>query len=207
MSRPSANPGRSRQKLRTRRLILEVTSTLIASGRQPTVTEAADAAGVSRRTAYRYFPSQEKLLSEAALEGLRPLLEGAMAAAPAGDSAEGIEARLLTFVRTLQKLTIKHEALLRTMVHATVLETTQGTPRRGTRRIEWIEMAVAPLRPRLAPAAFRRLVSGLALCVGIEAMLVLRDIRGLSAAQSIAASEWFAVILLRGTLREAGIQS
>ena len=207
MSRPSANPGRSRQKLRTRRLILEASSRLIASGRQPTVTAAADAAGVSRRTAYRYFPSQEKLLSEAALEGLRPLLESAMAAAPSGNSAEGIEARLLAFVRTLQKLTVKHDALLRTIVHATVLEPEQGMPKRGTRRVEWVETAVAPLRLRLAPAAYRRLVSGLTLCVGIEAMLVFRDIRGLSAAQAIAASEWLAMTLLRSTLHEAGIKS
>ena len=77
MSRPSnteppSGAGRQRQKQRTRRLLLDAARTLLESGRQPTVTDVADAADVSRRTAYRYFPTQEKLLAESALEGLRP---------------------------------------------------------------------------------------------------------------------------------------
>lgn len=37
-----------------------------------------------------------------------------------------------------------------------------GTPRRGYRRIQWIERAIAPLRDELTPARFERLVSQLA---------------------------------------------
>lgn len=191
------------QKLRTRRQILETTSALIAAGGQPTVTEAADAAGVSRRTAYRYFPNQAQLLGEAALDSLRPLMEEAMVTAPAGASDGEIEARVITLVRTMQKLTVKHEQLLRTMIHVTVLERSQATPKRGTRRVEWVELAVAPLRSRLPLAAYRRLVSALSLCVGTEAMIVFRDIRGMTGAQAIAACEWLALAVLRATLDEA----
>jgi AcrR family transcriptional regulator len=195
--------GRVRQKLRTRRQILEATSVLIAAGGQPTVTEAADAAGVSRRTAYRYFPSQAKLHGEAALEGLRPLMEAAIVAAPQGSSDAEIETRVVTLVRTMQKLTVKNEQLLRTMIHATVLEPPQGTPKRGIRRVEWVELSVAPLRSRLPLAAYRRLVSALSLCVGTEAMIVFRDIRGMTGAQAITACEWLALAALRATLDEA----
>lgn len=195
--------GRVQQKLRTRRQIVEAASALIVAGGQPSVTEAADAAGVSRRTAYRYFPSQTKLLGEAALNSLRPLIESAIEASPAGASDGEIEARVVTLVRTMQKLTVKHEQLLRTMVHATVLERTKGLPKRGTRRVEWVELAVAPLRSRLPLAAYRRLVSALSLCVGTEAVIVFRDIRGMTGAQSIAACEWLALAVLRATLDEA----
>ncbi len=196
--------GRVQQKQRTRRQILESTSALIAAGRQPTVTEAADAAGVSRRTAYRYFPSQDKLLAEAALESLRPLMETAIDAAPAGGSDKQVEARVVALVRALQKLTLKHESLLRTMVHVTVLEKGRVVPKRGTRRVEWVERAIAPLRERLSTAAWRQLVSALTLCVGTEAMLVFRDIRGLSGPQAIAACEWLALAALRSSLHDAG---
>jgi hypothetical protein len=49
-----------------------------------------------------------------------------------------------------------------------------------------------PLRSRLGAAAYERLVSALALCTGFEALLVLRDIRGLSPGEAIKVSQWMA---------------
>jgi AcrR family transcriptional regulator len=50
----------------------------LRNGQQPTVTDAAEAAGISRATAYRYFPSQEMLWVEVALFAADgPLLRGA----------------------------------------------------------------------------------------------------------------------------------
>ena len=59
--------GRERQKNRTRRAVVEAASALVREGRTPTVAEAAEAAEVSRATAYRYFPTQDMLLAEVAL--------------------------------------------------------------------------------------------------------------------------------------------
>jgi hypothetical protein len=75
-------------------------------------------------------------------------------------------------------------------------------PLRGTRRVDWIEMALAPARHRMSTPMFERLVSALALCIGIEALLVLRDIRGLDAAQAEEVSSWAARALLRASLEE-----
>ena len=58
--------GRPDQRGRTRRALLEAAARLIAAGQTPTTTEVADAADVSRRTAYRYFPSADELWFEAA---------------------------------------------------------------------------------------------------------------------------------------------
>jgi len=195
--------GRVRQKARTRRLLIEAAVTLIAAGRQPTVSEVADSAEVSRRTAYRYFPTQEKLHAEAALDGLRPLMESAIATVPAGANATDIEARVDMLVENMQRLAIENESLLRTMIHQTVLERpVSGQPRRGTRRIDWIESTLKPLRSRLGGAAYARLVSVLALCTGIEALLVLRDICGLSASEAVQASQWMARAALKQSLNE-----
>jgi AcrR family transcriptional regulator len=187
--------------LRTRRDLLLTAGRLIAEGKQPTVAEVADAADVSRRTAYRYFPSQDKLLTEAALERVRPAIEAAVAAAPAGLDETDLDKRLDAFVRSIQSLTIENEPLLRTMVHLTVLDKPPpGIRPRGSRRTEWIDLAVAPLKPRVGKAAYARMVSALSLIVGIEALLVLRDIRGLTEAQSIQVSQWMARAVLRETL-------
>src|SRR5918997_6174094 len=54
--------GRTRQKARTRAALLDAARDLLARGRTPGVEEAAATAGVSRATAYRYFPNQRALL-------------------------------------------------------------------------------------------------------------------------------------------------
>jgi hypothetical protein len=59
-----------------------------------------------------------------------------------------------------------------------------GGPRRGYRRIAWIERALEPVRPRLAPDRFERLVSALAVMIGWEAFVVLYDVRGLTTDQA-----------------------
>jgi AcrR family transcriptional regulator len=196
--------GRVNQKLRTRHSILVSAAALVADGRTPTVTDAADAAQVSRRTAYRYFPTQEKLLTEAALEGLRGPMEAILADAPSGSDAHDVELRLAVLIEQMQSMAVRNESLLRTMIHQTVLERSPAAmPRRGTRRIDWIEAALKPLAKRIPAKAYARLVSGLALCGGIEALLVLRDICGLSEVEAIEVSRWAAQALLKQTLNES----
>jgi AcrR family transcriptional regulator len=201
---PRRPASRLKQRLRTRRHLVATAARLMHAGRRPTVAEVADAADVSRRTAYRYFPSQAKLLIEAALEGLRPTVEAAIAAGPAVSGAASLEGRVDRLVTAMQGLAAEHEHLLRSMIQLTVLEPASGrTPRRGTRRIDWIESALRPAAYALPRAAYQRLVSALAVCAGIEALVVLRDIRGLSTAQAIALSRWMARAVLRQALADA----
>jgi len=195
--------GRINQKARTRRVLIDAAVALIAAGHQPTVSEVADAAEVSRRTAYRYFPTQEKLHAEAALDGLRPVMESAIAEVPGDAEGTDIEARVDHLVDSMQRMAIENESLLRTMIHQTVLEPpVSGQPSRGTRRVDWIELALKPMKTRLAGAAYTRLVSSLALCTGIEALLVLRDICGLSPGEAVEVSQWMARAVLKQSLNE-----
>ena len=58
---------RANQKARTRAAIVDAAERLRKTeGETPTVARAAEEAGVSRATAYRYFPTQEALLVEVA---------------------------------------------------------------------------------------------------------------------------------------------
>jgi hypothetical protein len=54
-----------------------------------------------------------------------------------------------------------------------------GGPRRGYRRVQWIEKALAPARDKLTSKEFERLVSALCVLVGWEPMIALKDTRGL----------------------------
>ena len=199
---------RDRQKRRTRAAILAAAARLLAAGSEPSVADAADAADVSRRTAYRYFPTQEQLLTEASLEALRPEVEAAIANALAdgkrtGDDVARAARRLDAAARVLHRLALKNELLLRTMIRLTTGQTRNPRPRRGYRRVDWITAAVEPVRPRLGPRRFDRLVSALASCVGMDALFVLQDVRGLSARDAERVTRWTARALLEASIAEA----
>ena len=62
MSIPYEMEGRIGQKRRTRDALIAAARELVANGETPTVEAAAEAASISRTTAYRYFPNRRALL-------------------------------------------------------------------------------------------------------------------------------------------------
>ena len=60
--RPTSRAAAAPQKGRTRAALVEAARDLVAAGQTPTVEAAAQAAAISRTTAYRYFPNQRALL-------------------------------------------------------------------------------------------------------------------------------------------------
>ncbi len=200
--RSQQEKGRVRQKRRTRALLLRAAAELIRRGEVPTVASVADEADVSRRTAYRYFPAQEQLLAEASLESLRPEVEAIIESARREqDAAEALK----RVVGGIQRLAVKHEALLRSMLRLSLdRRLGEGTPARGSRRLDWIRSALETVKPRLPRRAYERLVSALTLTLGVEALVILHDIRGLDSKQSIEICQWAAGALLEAALREAG---
>src|SRR4029079_10479910 len=65
MSTDYLESGRARQKQRTRDQLIAAARELIKAGDTPRVEEVAEAAGISRPTAYRYFASRAELLATA----------------------------------------------------------------------------------------------------------------------------------------------
>lgn len=198
MSRAYLTTGRTRQKTRTRDLLLDATRALLATGRVPRVEEAAVAASVARATAYRYYPNQQALLVAA--------LPELTAASLLGDEPpDEAEARLELVVDAISAQAVEHEAALRTMLRLS-LEHGAGNRddlafRKG-RRVTWIGEALAPLRARLARRDFDRLVHAIAAAVGVDALVWLTDIAGLSRAQAVDVMRWSSRALLRAALAE-----
>jgi AcrR family transcriptional regulator len=196
MSIPYERRGRTRQKARTRAALLDAARELLAEGRTPNVEEAAEAAGVSRATAYRYFPNQRALLV-----ATHPEIE---ATALLGEDAPADpHQRLDRTIGELIRLTIETEPELRTMLRLS-LEPRPGEElllRQG-RAIGWIEQALAPLRGRLSRPALRRLVLAIRSACGIEALVWLTDVAGLSRQQAAELMRWSALALLSTALAE-----
>jgi AcrR family transcriptional regulator len=200
--------GRINQKRRTRAAILAAAVELLEQGQRPTVAEVADAALVSRATAYRYFPTQEYLLFEAALESTRSDIDREL---EENTLPEDPETRLEILIDALQKRIIAKEAAFRTMLRLSLEQFPEeeqyggeSAPSRlrGGGRVRWIEQALAPVEGYFEEAHFRRLVSALSLCMGIEALIVLRDVCALKSSEAEEVLHWAARMLLRCSLAE-----
>ena len=190
---------REKQKARTRRDLVASALDFLAEGRTPTVGEVADAAEVSRRTAYRYFPSADQLMTEALLEGMRSDVERDI---DDGSPNDGVGAGVDRLVNALHDLTVNNEHLLRQMIRFTIDrdQIEPGVPPRPSRRLEYVEHALEPLRNQLATGKYERLVHAMAVVIGIEARIVLRDICGLDDAQILETERWAAHALLAAAL-------
>lgn len=202
MATMEAESGRARQRRRTRTAIVDAATELLRSGTTPSVGEIAEAADVSRRTVYLYFPNLEQLLLDATLGLLsQTAVDEAIDAADAGDDAAE---RVTAMIRALFAASNDTLSLGRSLLRLTV-ENRQDVdePRRGYRRVGWLERALEPLRPRLDEQRFERLVSALAMVVGWEALIVLQDVRNLSHDEQLDTSLWAARALIGAALLDA----
>lgn len=184
--------------MRTRNELIAAARDLIAKGgATPTVEAAAAAASVSRTTAYRYFPSQKALLAAAHPE---TEVTSLLPADAGGDP----EQRLVTAVRAFVALVIESEHQQRTMLRLS-LEAGSGPhelPLRKGRAIGWFEDALGPLAPQLSVEGVHRLAVAVRSTVGIESLVWLTDVAGLSRDRAAELMEWSALALLRHALTD-----
>jgi len=196
MSTPYETFGRTGQKNRTRAALVAAARQLVSVGVSPSVEQAATAASVSRTTAYRYFPTQQALLAAAHPEtGARSMLGDD----PPQDPAE----RLDTVIRAFIAMILETEAQQRTMLRLSLQPHSGVLPLRQGRAVRWITEALEPLRERLTEPGLHKLVLAIRSAAGIEALVWLTDIAGLSRADAAELMRWSAMGLL-GTALATG---
>jgi len=183
---------RKSQKTRTRTALVSAASDLVQAGKQPTVSEAAQAADISRATAYRYFPTQEMLLAEVALFS---------AGGPLSLEVDGtvpLPEAIGQFVRRVGIWAYENETALRTLLRLS-LDPQTGVRRPGHRR-DWISDALAPVRKRLKPELYNNLARSLTLTLGIDPVVVMKDIARASREEALTTLEWTARTLVSAAL-------
>jgi AcrR family transcriptional regulator len=197
MAIPYEASGRTAQKARTRKALVEAGRELLASGTSPTVEQAADAADIARATAYRYFPNQRALLVATYPE----LEEPSLLETPA-ELTDPVE-RLDEVTRSLTRQIVEHEPELRAMLRLS-LEPDPAEradlPLRKGRRITWVADALEPVRSEMTKREFERLVHAIAAALGIEVLVWLTDIAGLTRDAAADVMRWSASAMLRAAL-------
>lgn len=190
---------RDAQRGRTRKAILRSAARLLARGVRPTLDEVAAEAEVSRATAYRYFPGLDALLSEAAVDAVMPEPEDLLAEAP-----DDVRERLALVDAAIDSACRQREVPLRLMLARALERSVQpdrdgDTPLRQNRRVPMIAEALAPLGDDFDA----RLVPALALVIGPESLIALKDVVGLNEVQARAVRGWAIDALLGAAIRPA----
>ncbi|WP_214108534.1 TetR/AcrR family transcriptional regulator [Acrocarpospora catenulata] len=194
MAVPYEQTGRRQQKSRTRNALLTAARALLAEGADPTVEEVAEAAGISRTTAYRYFPNQRALLHAA-----HPEIDLTSLLPP--DPPSDVRARLDLVMRAFTRLTLEWEPQLRLALRMSLDPSPADPELRQGRAITWIEDALTPLHPQIDT---RRLAIAIRSATGIESLIWLTDIAGLTREEATELMCSTAQSLLEAALRSAG---
>jgi AcrR family transcriptional regulator len=203
---PSVNQADSRasQKARTRAAIIHAGQRLSRQGETPTIERVAKEARVSRATAYRYFPTKEALTVELTdvTPGVAPVEEmlGRL-------RSKNVEKRLVSLLDAFGPIVIAEEAQLRTALRVyqdTWLRSRRNgddapTVREG-RRMRWLDEVLAPLE--LSAERRRRLRAALALTLGIDSVVIMKDVCGLDDDDALDTLRWAAKAILRAGIEE-----
>ncbi|HEY8735774.1 MAG TPA: TetR family transcriptional regulator [Candidatus Dormibacteraeota bacterium] len=190
--------GRAGQKGRTRGALISAARSLIAQGVTPTVEAAAAAALISRTTAYRYFSSQRALLIAA-----HPEIETTSMLPP--NPPRDPESRLDAVLHEFHRMILETELQQRTALRLSLEPGSQpgDHPLRQGRAVGWIAEALSPLQTLLPEEDLMGLVFAIRSATGIEALVWLTDVAGLSREEATALMRDSAQALLRSALSKA----
>lgn len=172
---------RKAQKLKTRQKMLAAARALAEEGQEVTVTAAAQRAGISKATAYRYFSDPAVLASEAVLD---------IAVSDAEELLEGVadlRRRVHIVTDYYRDFGRDREPTFRKFLGHLMADWTPEGPnrQRGARRIPALRLALEPVRAAMTPADFNDLVMALAGCgTGFEQHVALNDVCGLNRAEA-----------------------
>jgi len=190
-------------RARTHRLLLTAAMQLVRRGRTPSVAEVALSAGVSRATAYRYFPNRSTVIAAVVAESLGPVRRFEPRARDGQERVRELFSQTFPrfkefepHMRAALQLSLEHESLER----VGLLE--EPRYRRGFRR-DLLRRAAAPLRPMLGRRRFDQLVKALSVVYGIEPYVVLKDIWDASDREVEETARWMLDALIDQALREA----
>jgi AcrR family transcriptional regulator len=195
-------------RARTRRLMLETATRLMQEGITPSVSEVAEAAQVSRATAYRYFPSQAALVHAVVDAALGPILSWKSGSKDTATRVEDLFRKSLPRIEEFEA-TFKAALKLSLDQWARSRAGALGTEPKFTRghRIDLLNAALAPLRAQVSKRQADRLAQALSLLFGIEALVVLKDIWGLDSAKAQAVVIWAATVLVNHAGADEGGQT
>ncbi|MCB0640906.1 MAG: TetR/AcrR family transcriptional regulator [Phaeodactylibacter sp.] len=168
--------GRISQKLKTRQALIDATRDLLANGDTFTIEDVAKTAEVSRATVYRYFSNVDTLILEAGVLHRSPITSETMVEFEGKDVVE----RMGYLQELMFRYVSEEETSFRKLLSILVTQNGHAEGKRpytrGGWRVGYIEDAIGPCRDHVAPEDYNKLKIALATLIGIESLVVGKDV-------------------------------
>lgn len=204
MPKTNLTPEYKGTRKRTYILLVSTALDLFEKGAMPSVSELALEAGVSRATAYRYFPTQSDLITATVNESLGPILTWR----PQSEKTEERIDELLTYAFPRM---FEHEGVLRAALQASLQQWAQGRSapqdvknkqfERGNRK-DILAMVTTPMKSEYPQEIVDKVIKAFSVIYGSEIFLVLKDIWKMDNKQVTELAQWMAKAIMNQAIAD-----
>lgn len=198
MSNNEEADAMSGTRKRTHHLLVTTALSLFEQGVLPTVSELATHAGVSRATAYRYFPTQSDLISATVDASLAPII------AWTPDAEDNTQQRITKLLNLAYPQMFQHEGALRGALQVSLQQwakerqSSEYSEKRLIRghRKDILLKVIEPLKADYPEEMWDKVIKSFSLIYGSEVFLVMKDIWKMDDQQVIDMTQWMAKAIL-----------
>lgn len=197
MSEKYVDTGRINQKLKTRSKIIKSAQNFLAQGQSFTLEDVASASGVSRATIYRYYSSLEALSAEVALDLNIQSPEEIYEA----HKHLPVQEMILQIQDYINRFSIDNEAAFRKFLSIAISGDSPET-KRGARRVSTMNLVFQKEKLGTENSEIRNLIHIATVLMGMEALIVTKDVCRLGDEQSMELLRWGLDKILQATLTQ-----
>jgi Transcriptional regulator len=175
---------------RTFEHLLHTAVSILDEGHELTITELADKSGISRATAYRYFPTQSDLISAVVDHSLQPILHWQ-------SDEQDVGKKMNDFLSFAFAQMIKHEGAIRAAMRLSLQQwvTDRSASSSNSEKFvrgnhkEVLSNLLQPLQSQLNEELNNKLIYTLSIIFGSQ-ITVLKDVWNLDDSYIVSLSQW-----------------
>ncbi|MWP49866.1 MULTISPECIES: TetR/AcrR family transcriptional regulator [unclassified Gilliamella] len=191
-------------KKRTYERLINTALEALEQGYELTITELADKSGISRATAYRYFPTQSDLIAAVVASSLGPIFSW-------HSQKQNVEEQLNDFLAFAFPQMLKHEGALRAALRLSLQQwaTERASSSLQTKKLvrgnrkEILSTILLPLKTELPDEIYNQVIYSISIIYGSEIFMVLKDIWKLDNQQIISLTQWIAKAVINQARQDA----
>jgi len=203
MKQSALKRGRVQQKARTRTKILDAAKMIMNKKQMITLEDVAKKAKISRATIYRYFDHIDLLITEVSLDIHHKSPEQLFEEA----KDMSLEDRVFYIQGHYNQQALENEIVFRRYMSSVLSKSISSKKQlRGARRVKSLNKILEEHTGEIDSDTRAKLISAASVLMGIDSVIVCKDVCGLSNEETNVTLRWALEMILKGIQSESSNQ-